>query len=90
MSLRQYALLQAIVESIQYSLISDNDGDAYFSLENFVTPGVDDKINQLVAKELLEKRGDDSDSSEFGIRKESTLASQSSISTERAKDQVIN
>jgi hypothetical protein len=32
---------------------------------------------------------DDSDSREFGIRKESTLASQSSISTERAKDQAI-
>jgi hypothetical protein len=38
----------------------------------------------------LEKRDDDdSDLSELVIRKESTLASQSSIGTKRAKDQVI-
>ena len=38
---------------------------------------------------LREVGDDDSDLSELVIRKESTLASQSSLSTERAKDQVI-
>jgi hypothetical protein len=87
LSIRQYALLQAIAESIQGSLTSDNDEDASLSVENSLTPGEADKINQL-AKEL-EKRGDDSDLSELIIRKESTLASQSSIGTKRVKDQVI-
>ena len=39
--------------------------------------------------EELVKRCDDSDSGEFLIWKGSTLASQSSMSTKRAKDQVI-
>ena len=83
----QHAPLQAIAECIHYVLTSDNDEVAPFALKNSLTPGETKNIKQLV--EELEKRCDDSDSGKYLIWNGSTLASQSSISTKRAKDQVM-
>ena len=88
LSMRQYALLQAIADSVNDCLKSDDDNDEdSASLQDSLTPNETEKINQLVKE--LDKKDDDSSAIELLLGKESTLGSQSSHGTKKVKERVI-